>query len=214
MMGSTDDQIDHIANDLGVQRSRMNAEKPAGKQCFDKPFWIDRTEVTNKQYGSEGSFKGDNRPRDSVSWFSARALCEKRGVRLPTEAEWEYAARGPDSLIYPWGNSFVGDNVIYQGDSGGQTAEVGGKLRGVSWVRAFDMSGNLWEWVSSIYKPYPYDARDGRENDNDGSSPRILRGGSYGDYSYGVRAANRASDNPYNWSKLTGFRCARDYEQP
>ncbi len=88
MMGSNDGEED---------------EKPVNQQCFDQPYWIDHYEVTNKQYASEGYFKGDNRPRDSVTWFDAHDFCEKRGARLPTEREGEYATRGPDNLIYPWG---------------------------------------------------------------------------------------------------------------
>jgi eukaryotic-like serine/threonine-protein kinase len=190
-------------------------EQPVHEQCFDEPFWISRYEATNEQYGSIGcgTYSSDaNQPRSCISWFDARNYCESLGGRLPTEAEWEYAARGPDSLIYPWGNDFVADNVAYSHNSNiNQTPEVGSKPGGVSWVGAYDLSGNVWEWVSTLYQSYPYDANDGRES-NDDDNPRILRGGSFLNSGFGfLRAFNRIWHNPdivyYNF----GFRCARSY---
>ena len=155
-------------------------------------------EVTNEQYGSQrGYFTGDNHPRDSVTWFEARDFCLSRDSRLPTEAEWEYAARGPESFIYPWGNDFIAENVVYGENSGEQSAEVGNRPEGMSWVGAMDMSGNLREWTSTIYQDYPYDARDGRrEGNSDTISPRVLRGGSWGDIGNLVRAATRLWGEP------------------
>jgi formylglycine-generating enzyme required for sulfatase activity len=178
-------------------------EQPIHEQCFDAPFWIDKTEVTNVQYGSASCATWSsepNQPRNCISWFDANAYCESRGARLPTEAEWEYAARGPDALVYPWGNSFVGENVVYTENSGNQTADVGSRPAGASWVGAMDMSGNLWEWVSSIYDqelfPYPYQAEDGREDDSNINSSRVLRGGSFPNSVNFLRAANRNGDDP------------------
>jgi len=121
---------------MGSSQDVESDEGPIHEQCFGEPFWIDVTEVTNAKYGSEGSFSGADRPRESVGWLEAEAYCESRGARLPTEAEWEYAARGPDGLVYAWGNGFIGDNVVYDGNSGGQTADVGSRPDGVSWVGA------------------------------------------------------------------------------
>ncbi|TVR19435.1 MAG: hypothetical protein EA396_12540, partial [Anaerolineaceae bacterium] len=135
----------------------MGYDGEGGEQCFDEPFWIDKYPVTNRQYGSSGFWSGDDLPRESVNWFDARDFCEARGGRLPTEAEWEYSARGPDGWIYPWGNEFFANNVV---NSGGRTADVGSRPGGVSWVGALDMSGNVWEWTSSLFEPYPYDADD------------------------------------------------------
>ena len=149
-----------------------------------------------------------------MDWFEAVAHCESRAGRLPTEAEWEYGARGPDGLVYPWGNDFEGNNTVYSSNSGGQTAPVGSKPGGVSWVGTHDLSGNVWEWVSSIYTDYPYDAADGREADGNGdsSSIRVLRGGSwYVINTLDLRAASRLRGNPDNSGNFLGFRCARSF---
>lgn len=199
-------------------------ETPVHVQCIAEPFWIDVYEVTNAQYGSEGSFSGPDRPREGVNWFEAVAHCESRGARLPTEAEWEYAARGPDGLMYPWGNSFDGSlanfcdiNCTYDwrdmeyDDGYEKTSPVGSFRDGAAWVGAFDMSGNVWEWVNSIYEPYPYDASDGRESDDVKflGSARVLRDGSWGNSAYNLRAANRDWRDPDSSDGNFGFRCAR-----
>jgi hypothetical protein len=187
----------------------MGENGEGGQQCFNEPFLIDVYEVTNQQYGSEGDFSGDNRPRDSLTWFEARDFCLSRDTRLPTEAEWEYAARGPDGLIYPWGNNFAADNVVFGDNSDEQSAEVGSKPEGISWVGAMDMSGNLREWTSSIYQDYPYDPDDGRENDSDDTSARVLRGGAWFNNEFEVSAAWRAGDPPAAGAfNHFGFRCA------
>lgn len=103
---------------------------------------------------------------------------------MPSEAEWEYAARGTQALLFPWGNSFIENYVVYELNSGAHTVEVGSKPGGASWCGVFDMSGNVWEWVNSIYQPYPY-YPDEREQLK-GNSPRVLRGGSW--QSVGLRS--------------------------
>ncbi len=188
-------------------------EKPVHEVCFEEPFWIDVYEVTNKQYGSEGYYSGSTRPRESVTWTEAVAHCESRSARLPTEAEWEYAARGPDGLAYPWGNEFVPDNVVYYGNSDVHTWWVGSKPGGISWVGAFDMSGNVEEWVSTWYAPYPYNPADGREERSNpgGYDGRVLRGGSWYSNSSDLHIANRSRYYPVNTWTFSGFRCARSY---
>ncbi len=187
-------------------------EQPIHEICFDEPFWIDKYEVTNQQYGSSGRWSGDGLPRESVTWLEASDFCEARGAQLPTEAEWEYAARGPDSLVYPWGNEFVADNAVYGSNSGGVTATVatvGSRPGGASWVGALDMSGNVWEWTSTIYNDftYPYDATDGREN-ADAIADRVVRGGSFLTSSLNLRAASRYRYFVDYVNFNVGFRCA------
>jgi formylglycine-generating enzyme required for sulfatase activity len=194
-------------------------EQPITRICFKQPYWIDQTPVTQGQFKQLNGhavvpsyFAGDNRPVEGVTWAEAKTFCEQqRGGRLPTEPEYEYAARGPDNLIYPWGNTFSAANVIYAGNSGGQTADVGSKTSGKSWVNALDMSGNVWEWTGSVFKPYPYVATDGREDSNNTRNARALRGGSWDNDSKGVRAAIRFAALPTVEGNLFGFRCAHAY---
>ena len=201
-------------------------EQPQIEVCFGEPFWIGRVEVSNVRYGSSGSFPGDNVPRTNVTWQDARQFCESRGMRLPTEAEWEYAARGPDGLEYPWGNTFDGTRLNYcdascQYDHRDNTfndgyntpAPVGSFPGGASWVGVLDLSGNVWEWTSTIYGfPYPYREDDGRENLLDTGSKRVLRGGSWNWISPDARTTARDDYAGQNASSdWYGFRCARDY---
>jgi formylglycine-generating enzyme len=188
-----------------------NDERPLHQQCFEEPFYIDRVEVTNLQYGSSGAFAGDDRPRDNVTWFEARDYCAARDARLPTEAEWQYAARGPDNLVYPWGNRFVESNVISGYTIDHQTAGVYELLEGVSWVGALHMSGNVWEWVSTLYRDYPYTTNDGREDLEDTINERVILGGSWSLNADNVRAAERYFYTPDTRMDDVGFRCARDY---
>lgn len=146
-----------------------------------------------------------------ISWFEAQAYAAWWGGRLPTEAEWEYAARGPEGLIYPWGDDFAADNVVFFSNSGRKTADVGSIPAGVSWVGALDMSGNVWEWVSSLYQPYPYKANDGRESTSDTNSGRVLRGGGWNNDVNDLRAAFRGRLTPNDRINSGGFRCARSY---
>lgn len=191
-------------------------EQPVHEQCFDKPFWIDRYEVTNEQYGSVGCSQYSSepdQPRNCVSWFEARDYCESRDAHLPTEAEWEYAARGPDGLVYPWGNQWNPDNVVWSGNSNQATATVGSKPNGASWVGALDMLGNVGEWTSSMYVGFPYDKLDGREQDTDTRTDiqRVWRGGAFVDHEYFLYTSNRYQGNQGGTDSYGGFRCARSY---
>jgi formylglycine-generating enzyme required for sulfatase activity len=195
-------------------------ERPIHQQCFDQPFWIDRTEVSNNQFATfngiaaqSSNWTRDIQPRESITWFEARDFCEKRDARLPTEAQWEYAARGPDSLVYPWGNEFVAGNAAYGANSPGYTAEVISFPNGESWVGARNMSGNVWEWVNSLYKSYPYDMDDGNEIDTNENFFRVLRGGSWVDTSSTLRTSERNTGVSSTHRNNIGFRCARDFQE-
>lgn len=198
-------------------------EYPVHQICFDHSYWMDRYEVTNRLYGSAGTYPGDDLPREGVSLAEAQAFCESRGARLPTEAEWEYAARGPESWTYPWGNDFQGDRVNFcdrncrvanhqdptYDDGYSTTAPVGSYPAGASWVGAQDMSGNVWEWTSSQYWPYPYAADDGREGDVALYDQGVLRGGAWDNTRADVRASDRIGYPPANQVNNVGFRCVR-----
>jgi formylglycine-generating enzyme required for sulfatase activity len=184
-------------------------ETPVVEVCLEA-FWIGQTEVTNKQFGSSWSWPGDVRPRETVNWLDARKFCEDHGGRLPTEAEWEYAARGPEGWDYPWGNDFVAEYVVFRDNSDDQTANVGRRFDGASWVGAFDMSGNVWEWTNSLALGYPYDASDGREDRiNSSAMPRVVRGGGWESDPATLRSANRDADYETSSNNTIGFRCAR-----
>jgi formylglycine-generating enzyme required for sulfatase activity len=200
-------------------------EKPVFAQCFQQPFWIDRFEVTNAHFDRIGGqaeltsvWPDANRPRTNVRWTEARDFCALRSARLPTEVEWEYAARGPDSLNYPWGMAFTYDYGVFQPNSNQQTAEVGSKGTGASWVGALDMAGNVWEWTSTLYDEtqfhYPYTIDDGREDMSDITRQRVMRGSSWYDGTdYWARSANRGRLGPSIQDFNVGFRCVMDEAQ-
>lgn len=222
IMGSTDERVVY-ARSLGVGHWVAH-EQPHHEQCFEAPFWIDKYEVTQGQFASLGGvkahedwFEGDNRPVERITWFEARDFCALRGGGLPTEAQWEYAARGVEAWNFPWGDEWaVGNVVTWFGDGyrrNRSTAEVGGIVAGASWVGAMDMAGNVWEWTSSLYMPYPYDAEDGREEETHDSPDlrRVFRGGSApSDVTEDLRSAGRGHARPTDYSFHIGFRCVRD----
>lgn len=197
-------------------------EEPVHEQCFDGPFWIDETEVTRGQWQAcadagvcrvpPASYypQSETQPMRRVTWYEAVTFCEWRGARLPTEREWEYAAAGPDGWVYPWGDDFNAELVVYSENSD-QTADVGSRPGGASWVGALDMSGNVWEWVSSKYLLYPYAPDDGREDMTTSDDYRVLRGGSFNFGDFSLRAAYRYWYYPtVEFEFLSfGFRCAR-----
>ncbi len=217
MMGSTDEQINYAVElyGSGAERSWFEEEQPVHEVCFEEPFWIDAYEVTNGQFGSAASHctdwsSGDDQPRICVDCSEAATYCDSRGARLPTEAEWEYSARGPDGLVYPWGNEFAPDNVVYVGSSGGETASVGSSPGGVSWVGAYDLSGNVLEWLADWYGIYPSGAQVNPSGPDSGEF-RVMRGGSWDSDAYDLRGADRSGFYPFGSGSINGFRCARDY---
>ena len=182
--------------------------KKVREVCFEEPYWIDVYEVTHKQFGSGD----DDRPVTSATWFEAAEHCEARGVRLPTEAEWEYAARGPDSLTYPWGNEIVVENAVSIYDSAEHTADVGSRPGGVSWVGAYDLSGNAWEWVNDWYNVNYITTLDEpivNPQGPDNGEFRVKRGGRWGSPLQLLSSVTRGWAEP---DDPAGFRCARSWE--
>jgi len=190
-------------------------------------FWIDKTEVTNEQYGrcvmagacqassyaGDERFNGTNQPVVGVSWYNAQDYCEWVGKRLPTEAEWEKAARGTDGRKYPWGNSFDGSKLKFSGTADGYqyTAPVGSYPEGASPYGALDMAGNVWEWCQDWYgADYYASYASSPQRDPQGPSSgsyRVVRGGSWPDLEGFVRAALRYWSDPAARGSVLGFRC-------
>jgi formylglycine-generating enzyme required for sulfatase activity len=189
-------------------------------------FYIAQTEVTNAMYaqcvqagvcaspgaGDFGKTEFANHPVGKVSWYDAVAYCEWANGRLPTEAEWEKAARGGlEGKLYPWGDQ---DPVCdRRAENGAQsllcvregTVPVGSFPPNKYGL--YDMAGNVWEWVNSCYRDYPYTAGDGREY-KFASCNRVLRGGSFSNQINSLRVAFRNLEGPrISVFAKYGFRC-------
>jgi len=142
----------------------------------------------------------------------ARWLSAQTGLNfsLPTEAEWEYAARGADGRIWPWGNTWEVGRANSKEAGINRTTPVGSYPSGVSPYGALDMAGNVWEWTRSIPNPYPYNAADGRENLSDPRRKHFsICGGSASDKAPSLRAASRISYTPDIDNPDIGFRLVR-----
>lgn len=212
-------------------------EKPLHRVYLDA-FWIDKTEITNDQYqlcvddsvctpaqklGSR--FNENYQPVIGVNWSQAATYCQWVGGRLPTEAEWEKAARGIDGRLYPWGSIFDGRRLNFcdanciadwrdrgADDGYSYTAPVGNYPEGASPYGVLDMSGNVWEWTADWYDPDYYE-RSHYENPTgpDSGLQRVVRGGSWLYYGTNLRVPNRHRDSPsYRYDNI-GFRCVADF---
>ena len=150
-------------------------------------------------------------PVVEATWFGAQEYCRWAGRRLPTEAEWEKAARGTDGRRYPWGDAPPVRTRAHFGAGLHEFIPVGSLPSGASPYGLLDMAGNGWEWVSSAYKPYPYSATDGREN-ADVIIERVTRGGGHDvgvDKLTTTHRGRGVSRIPQAGHHNIGFRCAR-----
>lgn len=229
MMGSSDSQ-------------GQDDEHPQHKVTLDA-YWIDQTEVTNNMYAlcvgtgrctppkNTGSFSRDeyyghyafaNYPVINVEWEQAMAYCEWAGRKLPSEAQWEYAARGPQGFTYPWGNDFscrygnfddekkLDEDMVEGGkncDGQPETAPVGSYREGISPFGVLDMAGNVWEWVADWYGVYTSKSVINPSGPKTGEF-RVARGGSWNNSEGGLRSADRIREYPNTADYMLGFRCA------
>ncbi len=224
-MGSTGKALDEDAAEKPVQQVSLPA------------FYLDKYEVTNAQYarflnavgrtkdaanheylGSVGILQleqvdGRWRPKPgkatfpvgNVTWYGAAAYARWAGKRLPTEAEWEKAARGSDARKFPWGDTMDFSKFRLGVD---RLSPVGSLPAGVSPYGCLNMADNVWEWTSSLFKPYPYRADDGRE-DPRSEERRVARGGSWSGEPYIAHSAYRFRPEPTFTHDYLGFRCAK-----
>jgi formylglycine-generating enzyme required for sulfatase activity len=211
------------------------AELPNHEVSLDG-FWIDQTEISNaqynqcvnagicreSQYATNPSYNGDGFPVVGIAWDDALDYCDWVGGRLPTEAEWEYAAKGQSGGIYPWGNDFNGTLANFCDancnenwadpnfdDGYRQSAPTGRFPGGASWVGALDMAGNVWEWTWDWCAGYSSDSQINPQGPDEGIC-KIIRGGAWTSPSDGIRTTYRMMSSeirPDIRHSNIGFRC-------
>ncbi len=204
---------------MGNNNSSDEAEKPE-QMVTVKSFYIDKYEVTNQQYyefiratsykppshWTTGKFEEgrESYPVVNVDWNDAKKYAAWAGKRLPTEEEWEYAARGDDGRLYPWGKQFGNSNANTKESGKAESTPVGSYPSGQSPFGVLDMSGNVLEWTASTYSPYP------------GSKAKpakdyvVLRGGDWVEEQTYATVTSRALQKPDFYRNYIGFRCAKD----
>jgi formylglycine-generating enzyme required for sulfatase activity len=182
-------------------------------------FYLDRIPVTNGRFRSflktslsaarpstsVRDLEHDDWPATRISWDEADAYCLAQGKRLPTEAEWEFAARGTDGRLYPWGENFEPSAVNSRETGLGHPEPAGTRQHNVSPYGVMDMSGNVWQWCSDEYRPYP----GGHTEFAIPVGAKVIRGGSYQSDRQFVTSVTRNLDVPSARSPAIGFRCAK-----
>jgi formylglycine-generating enzyme required for sulfatase activity/uncharacterized caspase-like protein len=210
------------AGEFTMGSNDYDDEKPPHRVHLDG-FFIDKYETTNVLYKrfmdatnrsapsfwTAAQWNGTSQPVVGVSWHDADAYCKWAGKRLPTEAEWEKAARGTDGRKYPWGEQWDSSRANAENKLG-KTVPVGSYAGGLSPYGAHDMAGNVWEWVADRYEGSYYKQSPERNPQGPSSGTyRVLRGGSWGHYAFNSRSAARDNHAPDYRFNYIGFRCAR-----
>ncbi|MBM3241214.1 formylglycine-generating enzyme family protein [Candidatus Poribacteria bacterium] len=202
-------------------------ELPQRKVYLDG-YWIYKYEVTVAQYRKFCQETGrqmpeepwewqDDHPIVNVSWYDSVAYCNWAGVELPTEAQWEKAARGTDGRIYPWGEKWDASKCNNYNTGPKQTTPVGSYPAGASPYGVLDMVGNVWEWCADWSDEEYYASAPNRNPQGPSSGTyRVLRGGSWGNvFLYGfLRAAYRGRYISDGWCLGRGFRCVASLRFP
>ena len=207
-------------------------QKPPHRVELDG-FWLGRTEVTVGQWrrvmGSvprdpngpreNVNDRGDEHPVQSANWEQARTFCSKLGLVLPTEAQWEYAARGPQARAYPWGDTWDAGLCQSSDNLHGhpKTAPVGSLPEGASWCGALDLAGNVWEWCWDCYEAKSYGTAGATARNpefRDESYCAVQRGGSWRSSAKACRSATRSWLEQYFSAPDLGFRVSLDPRDP
>ena len=225
-MGSTDDEVGRIienAKSYSFLNKQWFVDEVPRHSYNLQPFYIDRYEVSNKQYRqfvkatkhpppafwSDPDLNSDDQPVVGVNWADADAFCWWAGKRMPTEAEWEKAARGTEARAFPWGKQWSYENSNNRLSGLGKPMPVGSYPQGTSPCGAMDMAGNVWEWCKDWYDMYiyrfPSKNRKARYNR---SGFRVIRGGSYLDDLFEQRTSYRYRLKQEYYFVSVGFRCA------
>lgn len=225
---------------MGIDHPRATDEKPR-RQVYLSAFFINRYEVTNARFAAfvaatgyqteaekrgvekadgiswrqphgPGAVAAPSHPVVYVSWRDAEAYCAWRGGRLPTEAEWEKSARGPDGRLWPWGAAFAAGRANVWGAEDGYAglAPVGSFPAGASPYGALDLAGNVWEWCADWYDADYYATAPTQDPQGPATGRfKVLRGGSWINRGPTLRSINRFEVLPVERSPYIGFRCAR-----
>lgn len=189
----------------------LNAFGPVdggGRRCYDFDDPDTRVHRVDGRFIADAEF--EDHPVVEVSWIGARDYCRWRNRRLPTEAEWERVARGVSAGLYPWGNEAPDPTRAHFASRYNDTKPVGSYPAGATQEGVHDLTGNVHQWVSSRYLPYPYRANDGRE-DLEHPGERVTRGGAHDSAAEMLRATWRGkgvSRAPAAGHHNIGFRCA------
>jgi formylglycine-generating enzyme required for sulfatase activity len=232
IMGTDEQDLQEKASEYGIMKPWFSDEHPAHRVKLPL-YFIDKYETTNAEYRTFAQNTGRKPPPDwnggqtpdgkarhpviHVTWEDANAYCLWAGKRLPTETEWEKAARGPDGLRYPWGNEFDETRANVNGQVG-NISEIGHYEKGRSPYGSYDMTGNVWEWTADWYQPYPGNTYT---SDKFGEKLKVLRGNSWAGLghfppkihnevkAHNSRAGYRLFMSPTGIVNDVGFRCAK-----
>ncbi|PYT00084.1 MAG: hypothetical protein DMF63_08940 [Acidobacteria bacterium] len=236
-MGTDPTDFPTLMEKFGVKRAELFAEEAPKHRVTIRPFYLDRTEVTNGQFklfierhtewqkekipaeyhngkylqnwsGTDFPIGKDKYPVVFVSWYAANAFCRAQGKRLPTEAEWEYAARGGlKGKAFPWGDEMP-DKTRANFNASGLKAPTAVASYPANGYGLFDMAGNVWEILADEWQKYPAKANAASDY-LQVKTRRALRGGSYGGSPVNLRVAYRDSHSPENAVEHVGFRCSK-----